>query len=102
MALHFLRVVTLFLLSPFALGFAIYQPEKLDVTLGEGCIGALAANINCADYVRSFMLLSYRGSLNNITLTDTICTSDCLQSLKGWYVKPLSLHIRCAKISGLC
>jgi hypothetical protein len=34
------------------------------------------------------MLLSYHGSLNNITLTDTICTSDCLQSLKGWYVKP--------------
>ncbi len=65
--------------------FAIYEPEWLDITLGERCINALSANINCVPYVQAFMQPGYRSSLENVTLTDSLCTSDCSTSLKGWF-----------------
>ncbi|KAF2466137.1 uncharacterized protein BDR25DRAFT_237808 [Lindgomyces ingoldianus] len=79
------QTLALSLLSAIVHGFVIYDSQKLDVTLGEGCINSLSANINCADYVQTFMMLSYRGSLENVTMTDTVCTSDCSGSLKNWF-----------------
>lgn len=68
-----------------ARGFSLYQANSLDVTLGPSCINALAANIDCIDYTRQFMQLRYRTSLENITLTDQVCTGNCGSSLKSWF-----------------
>ncbi|KAF2731447.1 hypothetical protein EJ04DRAFT_579087 [Polyplosphaeria fusca] len=65
--------------------FSIYNGTTLDVTLGDSCANALSVNIDCAGYVQTFMMLSYRGSLENITLTNEICTSSCSSSLKSWF-----------------
>ncbi|RYP26769.1 hypothetical protein DL767_007901 [Monosporascus sp. MG133] len=63
----------------------LYIPERLDVALGEACIDALAANIDCHSYVQTFTELRYRQSLQNVTLTDEICAADCSRSLRSWF-----------------
>jgi hypothetical protein len=65
--------------------FSIYDASTLlDNTLGEDCIAALTAEIDCTPYVQTFQQLSYRGDLD-VDLTNAICTSDCLSSLKSWF-----------------
>lgn len=66
-------------------GIQLYLPESLDVTLGNSCIDALAATIDCHSYVQTFTELRYRQSLQNVTLTDAICAPGCSQSLRGWF-----------------
>ncbi|CAD6446758.1 423af4fe-a76d-438d-bdb4-51553e1284f2 [Sclerotinia trifoliorum] len=86
--LSIISVVPLCLLLQLGLTtaqFAIYEPDWLDSTLGDACINALSANFNCVEYVQTFMQLRYRTSLENVTLTDMICTSDCSASLKNWF-----------------
>jgi hypothetical protein len=65
--------------------FSIYDESSvLDVSLGDACIAALTASVDCTPYVQQFQQLSYRGDLD-LALTDSICTSDCLSSLKSWF-----------------
>jgi hypothetical protein len=85
MLLLALQTVVLLALCPLARSFAIYNNETLDFTLGEGCISSLIANIDCIGYVQTFMTPRYRGTLNNVTLTDEICSGECLGSLKNWF-----------------
>lgn len=65
--------------------FTLYNETNLDVTLGPECIGALTSSIRCNPFVRSFTELAYRGSLQNVALTDDVCSSECLGSLTGWF-----------------
>ncbi|KAJ4307794.1 hypothetical protein N0V84_012488 [Fusarium piperis] len=65
--------------------FRIYEAKDLDMyDVGEACVNALPADIACNPYIRDFMGLSYRGSLENVTLTDEICTGTCSASLRKW------------------
>jgi len=72
-------------ISPVEGAFTLYNSTFLDVTLGEGCISALSSSIECLDYVKLFTQPTYRGSLNNDTLTDLICATGCSASLKSWF-----------------
>lgn len=66
--------------------FRIYEAADLDnYDVGDACVSALSADIACNSYIRSFMQLSYRGSLENVTLTDEICTGTCSGSLRKWF-----------------
>ncbi|KAF7544086.1 hypothetical protein G7Z17_g10231 [Cylindrodendrum hubeiense] len=66
--------------------FRIYEVADLDTyDVGDACVSALSADITCNSYIRSFMQSSYRGSLENITLTDQICTGICSASLRKWF-----------------
>ncbi|KXH65404.1 hypothetical protein CNYM01_08974 [Colletotrichum nymphaeae SA-01] len=66
-------------------GFTLYNATYLDITLGSGCINALAARITCDSYVQNFTELEYRGSLQDTALTDSVCTSACSTSLKVYF-----------------
>lgn len=65
--------------------FTIHDPKSLDASLGASCIEALSTRLDCHDYVLNFMEPGYRTSLQDKALTDSICTSDCSASLKGWF-----------------
>ncbi|KAH6957702.1 hypothetical protein BKA56DRAFT_562250 [Ilyonectria sp. MPI-CAGE-AT-0026] len=66
--------------------FRIYEVADLDnYDVGDACVSALSADIACNPYIQSFMELSYRGSLENVTLTDEICTATCSASLRKWF-----------------
>ena len=66
--------------------FRVFEVADLDnYDIGDACVSALSADIACNPYIRSFMELSYRGSLENITLTDEICVGTCSGSLRKWF-----------------
>lgn len=66
--------------------FRIYEAYDLDYyDLGEACVNAMTADIVCDSHIKSFMQPSYRGSLDNVTLTDQICTGICSASLRKWF-----------------
>lgn len=66
--------------------FRVYEVADLDnYDVGDACVSALSADIACNPYIRSFMELSYRGSLENVTLTSEICTGTCSASLRKWF-----------------
>jgi hypothetical protein len=72
--------------------FSIYDDSSfLDAALGESCIEALTAPIDCSPYVQTFQRLSYRGDLD-VALTDSICTAGCSYSLKTWFD---TVSVRC-------
>ena len=74
--------------------FVLYQQASLDALgLGDSCTKALYTNITCPDYVRTFLQLRYRGSPGSKDLTDSICTTTCQASLKGWFT---SVSAACA------
>ncbi|KAH5372380.1 hypothetical protein HBI49_061230 [Parastagonospora nodorum] len=78
-------LVLLFLgTSPVDAQFSVYNSSSLDNSLGDGCIQALSATIDCSPFVQTFQQLSYRTDLD-VELTDSICTADCLGSLKSWF-----------------
>ncbi|RKK66488.1 hypothetical protein BFJ69_g15352 [Fusarium oxysporum] len=64
--------------------FRIYEADDLN-NVDESCSSALLADINCHPQIRSFVALRYRGSLENVTLTDEICVEPCSVSLRGWF-----------------
>ncbi|KAF7158664.1 hypothetical protein CNMCM6106_005454 [Aspergillus hiratsukae] len=67
-------------------GFSIYASSSLeDANLPLACKTSLAERIKCYPYVSSMMQLSYHGSLDNDTLTDSICDASCGASLQQWY-----------------
>ncbi|RLL97668.1 hypothetical protein CFD26_105896 [Aspergillus turcosus] len=67
-------------------GFSIYASSSLeDADLPPACKTSLAERIKCDPYVSSMMQLSYHGSLDNDTLTDSICDASCGASLQQWY-----------------
>jgi hypothetical protein len=73
--------------------FTIYDNSTLlDDTLGEECLAALTATIECTPYVQEFQRLAYRWELD-VELTDAICTQDCFSSLKSWFD---SVAVKCA------
>ncbi|KAH6871829.1 hypothetical protein B0T10DRAFT_590608 [Thelonectria olida] len=66
--------------------FRIFEAADLDnYDVGDACVSALSADIACNSYIRSFLELSYRGSLENVTLTDEICVGTCSASLRKWF-----------------
>jgi hypothetical protein len=66
--------------------FNIYNATQLeDKDVGAACIKALAADIACPTYIRSFVAPSVHGSLQNATLTNEICTGTCSASLRSWF-----------------
>ncbi|EGU73091.1 hypothetical protein FOPG_14764 [Fusarium oxysporum f. sp. conglutinans race 2 54008] len=66
--------------------FKIYRTEDLEsYNVEDACVKALSADIACHEYIHSFMQPRYRGSLENVTLTDQICTGTCSASLRSWF-----------------
>ncbi|KPM44181.1 hypothetical protein AK830_g2384 [Neonectria ditissima] len=66
--------------------FRIYEDTDLDnYDVGDACVSALSADIACHPEIHSFLQPSYRGSLENVTLTDEICTGTCSASLRKWF-----------------
>lgn len=49
------------------------------------CKTSLTQVIKCDSYATMFLIESYRGSLHNDTLTDSICDESCGESLKDWF-----------------
>ncbi|KAH7150722.1 hypothetical protein DER46DRAFT_512153 [Fusarium sp. MPI-SDFR-AT-0072] len=69
-----------------SVAFKIYKTEDLEsYNVGDTCVKALSADISCHEYIHSFMQPRYRGSLENVTLTDQICTGTCSASLRSWF-----------------
>uniref|UniRef100_A0A0D2XL63 Uncharacterized protein n=1 Tax=Fusarium oxysporum (strain Fo5176) TaxID=660025 RepID=A0A0D2XL63_FUSOF len=66
--------------------FRIYDAADLDNNdIGDACVNSLSADIACNTYIRSFMRLGYRGSLENVTLTDVIRAGTCPGRLRRWF-----------------
>jgi hypothetical protein len=66
-------------------GFQVYPPEWVrELALPETCKTALGQTIVCDVYVRTFMIPGYRGSLNNVTRTNSVCAPECGKSLGNW------------------
>jgi hypothetical protein len=66
--------------------FSIVDAEDLErKNVGDACVKAMSADIDCPAYIRSFKQSSYRASLGNKTLTDEICTTPCSALLKAWF-----------------
>jgi hypothetical protein len=68
------------------LGFSIYTMASLEeIDVPSACKTALTERIKCDPYLTSMMQLKYRGSLDNDTLTDSICKPSCGTSLQQWF-----------------
>ncbi|KXG46668.1 Pectin lyase fold/virulence factor [Penicillium griseofulvum] len=81
-------------------GFSLYTTDSLeDMDLSASCITALAERIECDLYLRTFTEPSYHGSLNNDTLTDSICDTSCGVSLSKWF-KSVSQNCATYNITG--
>jgi hypothetical protein len=72
--------------------FTVYDSSALDASLGESCVEALAATIDCSPFVSTFQQLSYRTDLD-VELTDSICTAVCQSSLQSWFN---TVSVQCA------
>ncbi|KAL5048229.1 hypothetical protein BDW71DRAFT_205766 [Aspergillus fruticulosus] len=67
-------------------GFTIYSTESLeDHDLPTACKTSLTERIKCNPYVRSMTQLRYHGSLENDTLTDSVCDPSCGRSIEQWF-----------------
>lgn len=81
-------------------GFSIYSTSILEpLDLPIGCQSAMTERIKCDPVLNSMMSAKYHGSLNNDTLTESICDATCGQNLQAWYQ---SVQLNCAgyNISG--
>ncbi|KAG8161147.1 hypothetical protein KVR01_009411 [Diaporthe batatas] len=66
-------------------GFRVYEPDDVEFFEAEDiCKTALTELIKCHEDVEDFQSLSYRGSLENATLTDLVCQTSCGESLDRW------------------
>ncbi|KAJ5553987.1 hypothetical protein N7513_003946 [Penicillium frequentans] len=54
-------------------------------SLPNGCKTSLTQLVKCDAYALMFLDETYRGSLDNDTLTDSICDASCAASLKTWF-----------------
>jgi hypothetical protein len=67
-------------------GFEVFGLDGLrNQYVPDTCKTALSAKIYCDYWVSLFEEPSYRGTLNNKTLTDSVCDKGCGESLKQWY-----------------
>lgn len=76
-------------------GFQILEQDDIDGLtdyVPEACKSALMSRIVCDDYMKHFGRRSYRGSLGNISLTDSVCDAGCGESLQSWFT---SVEISC-------
>lgn len=65
-------------------GFQVYTLNGLrSEVVPDMCKMALSAKVLCDDEVSTFQEPSYRGTLDNKTLTDSVCNSGCGQSLRS-------------------
>jgi hypothetical protein len=66
-------------------GFALYEADFVArLTAPDICKYALQELIVCDPFVSSFQSLTYRGTLNNASLTDSVCDEACKYSVKNW------------------
>ncbi|KAF4969334.1 hypothetical protein FSARC_3409 [Fusarium sarcochroum] len=71
--------------------FKIYNATHLEsANVRDACVKAMSADIVCPAYIRSWMQPRIHGTLENVTLTDEICTGTCSASLKSWYNNVIS------------
>ncbi|KAL5042121.1 hypothetical protein BDW71DRAFT_217250 [Aspergillus fruticulosus] len=67
-------------------GFSIYSTSSLEnLDLPPACKTSLTERFKCDPYVSSMTRLGYHGSLDNDTLTDSVCEASCGKSLQQWY-----------------
>ncbi|KAJ5613709.1 hypothetical protein N7528_007363 [Penicillium herquei] len=69
-------------------GFYIWSADTdADFLTGlpASCKTSLTQLITCDSYSQRFLAHSYRGSLDNDTLTDSVCDATCGNSLKSWF-----------------
>lgn len=67
-------------------GYQIYTNTSLSLEHIDGtCEQALTSLIACDDHTLSFQSNSYRGSLDNDTLTASVCDPSCGASLEDWF-----------------
>ncbi|KAM0188779.1 hypothetical protein ACHAPI_010388 [Fusarium lateritium] len=67
-------------------GFQVHTLQGLrNQVVPDTCKTALSAKILCDNWVYTFLEPAYRGSLGNMTLTDSICSKGCGESLKSWF-----------------
>ncbi|KAH1738843.1 hypothetical protein KXX09_004297 [Aspergillus fumigatus] len=68
------------------LGLTLYTSADLEeYAFPKACKTALMERIKCDSYMLTFMEPSYRGTLHNDTLTDSICDNGCGYSLSLWF-----------------
>ncbi|KAF4973425.1 hypothetical protein FSARC_250 [Fusarium sarcochroum] len=67
--------------------FNVYDAEYLNskYKIGEACVQALSADIACHQRVSSFLHPNLRGPLEDVALTDAVCSNTCSQSLRDWF-----------------
>lgn len=53
--------------------------------LPDACKTSLTRLVKCDSFAQTFMNERYRASLNNETLTDSICDKSCAASLQNWF-----------------
>lgn len=71
--------------SSFA-GYQIYTEDDLVLdNVDPSCEQALTSVVKCNDYTLRFQSNIYRGSLDNDTLTASVCDEGCGTSLKKWF-----------------
>ncbi|EGX89976.1 LysM domain protein [Cordyceps militaris CM01] len=67
-------------------GFPVYTLDGLrNHNLPDPCKAALTTKIYCDYWVNFFSEPSYYGSLNNATLTESVCDKSCGESLSSWF-----------------
>lgn len=65
-----------------SLGFQAIPQQVLDLSdVGATCLGVLKQTINCEEAVADLGQRQYHGSLESITVTDTVCVSSCKTAL---------------------
>jgi len=69
-------------------GFHIWDADE-DASsltgLPDSCQTSLTQLVKCNPYTKRLLAESYRGSLQNHTITDSICDESCGASLKSWF-----------------
>lgn len=63
-------------------GFQAIPQQVLDLSdVGATCLGVLKQTINCEEAVADLGQRQYHGSLESITVTDTVCVASCKTAL---------------------
>jgi hypothetical protein len=81
-------------------GFSLYTADSvLDLDLSTSCQTALTQVVKCDYSVATFQETKYHGSLDNKTLTESVCDPTCGDSLKTWF-NSVSLSCSGSNITG--
>ncbi|CAG8101452.1 unnamed protein product, partial [Penicillium nalgiovense] len=67
-------------------GFTMWSADVEALSsLPSACKTSLSQKVKCDPWAKMFLKDTYRGSLNNDTLIDSICDGTCGASLKSWF-----------------